>query len=290
MMHAPLTPHTPPDQAHGLRRLFAQGGVRLVPVVANPHMAFGGVMLERLCAALAEQGARTLMVDASDAAPAPDELAVMGLAECIEPLSPEVAYLAARTLPLRYVDTHGSTAPFLQAVADAAPHCDVVLVHAGAGELSRMFARQTLATHVRPVLLADDHPASVTHAYAAMKLLALRGKMMVFHLLLGAATRSPRAVRIAEQLTACADTYLGALMHSSAVVDPAAQADEPPPPGLRRLAQGLLMPAAGVPAMATSSSLALRLSAADALPLNAPVFMPPAARRRPAPFSAQTSS
>jgi hypothetical protein len=127
----PLTPNPPPDQAHGLRRMFAQAGVRLVPVVANPHMAFGGVLLERLCSALAGEGARTLVVDASDGAPAPGELAVMGLAECIESLSPDVSYLAARTLPLRYVDTHGSTAPFLQAVADAAPQCDIVLVQIG---------------------------------------------------------------------------------------------------------------------------------------------------------------
>ena len=57
------------------------------------------VLLERLCAALAAQGARTLVVDASENAPAPDELAVMGLAECIEPLSAEMSYLAARGLP-----------------------------------------------------------------------------------------------------------------------------------------------------------------------------------------------
>jgi NAD(P)-dependent dehydrogenase (short-subunit alcohol dehydrogenase family) len=241
-MHDPLISRSPPDQAHGLRRLFAQAGVRLVPVVANPHMAFGGVLLERLCTALADQGARTLVVDASERAPAPHELAVMGLAECIEALSADVSYLAARTLPLRYLDTHGSTAPFLQAVIDAAPQCEVVLVHAGASELSRLFARQTLATQVRPMLLADDHPASVTHAYAAMKLLALRAKTMVFHLLLGAAPASPRASRIAEQLASCADTFLGALLHDWALVDPASHAAEAPPPGLRRLARSMLLP------------------------------------------------
>jgi len=234
--------NSPPDQAHGLRRLFAQAGVRLIPVVSNPHVAFGSAMLERICTALADQGARTLVVDASESAPAPDELAVMGLSECIEPLSDEVHYLAARTLPLRYVDTHGSTAPFLQAVVDAAPHCDVVLVHASASELSRLFARQTLATHVRPLLLADDHPASVTHAYAAMKLLALRARLMVFHLTLGAAPSSPRASRIAEQLAKCADAFLGALLQDWALVDPASYFAESPPPSLSRLARAMLLP------------------------------------------------
>ncbi len=267
-MHDPLNPSPPRDQAHGLRRLFAQTAVRLVPVVANPHIAFGGVLLERLCTALAEQGARTLVVDASERAPAPDELAVMGLAECIEPLSTEVSYLAARTLPLRYVDTHGSTAPFLQAVVDAAPDSDVVLVHAGASELSRLFARQTLAAQVRPMLLATDHPASVTHAYAAMKLLTLRAHLMVYHLLLGSAPASPRAPRIAEQLAICADTFLGALLHDWALVDPACHAAEAPPSGLRRLARTMLTPAPAASAAANPSRP----------PLD-PAFAAPAARR-----------
>lgn len=252
-MHDLLIPSTPPDQAHGLRRLFAQAGARLVPVVSNPHMAFGGVLLERLCSALAEQGARTLLVDASEGAPAADELAVMGLAECIDALSPDVSYLAARTLPLRYVDTHGSTAPFLQAVLDAAPQADVVLVHAGASELSRLFARQTLATQVRPLLLAGDHPVSVTHAYASMKLLALRARLMVFHLVLGAAPTSPRAERIAAQLARCADTFIGALLQDWAQVDPASPAAETPPPGLARLARTMLLPPPAAGALPNSS-------------------------------------
>jgi len=267
-MHDPSNAGAPPDQAHGLRRLFANAGVRLVPVVANPHMAFSGVILDRLCSALADEGARALVVDASDSAPAPDELAVMGLVECIEALSPEVSYLAARGLPLHYVDSHGSTAPFLQAVVDAAPHCDVVLVHAGASELSRLFARQTLTTQVRPLLLADDHPASVTHAYAAMKLIALRARLMVFQLTLCAAPASPRASRIAEQLASCADTFLGALLHDWAIVDPAWHAAEAPPPGLRRLARAMLVPAPAADPWAGSSHT----------PFDS-AFAPPAARQ-----------
>jgi hypothetical protein len=245
-MRDPLSRNPPPDQAHGLRRLFAQAGVRLVPVVSNPHMAFCGVLLERLCSALTDQGARTLVVDASESAPEPDELAVMGLAECIERLSPDVSYLAARTLPLRYVDSRGSTAPFLQAVADAAPRCDIVLVHAGASELSRLFARQTLAAQVRPMLLADDHPASVTHAYAAMKLLSQRAGLVVFDLLLCASPASPRAERIAMQLATCADDFLGAVLRDWLQIDPASDAREAPTSALRRWARdALLQPSGG---------------------------------------------
>lgn len=240
----PGTQPTPPDQAHGLRRLFAQGGVRIVPLVSNPHVAFSGALLERLCSAFADEGASTLLVDACERAPAPDELAVMGLAECIEKLSPELGYLAARTLPLRHVDAKGSTAPFLQALVDAAPRADVILIHAGASDLSRMFARQTITSHVRPLLIADDHPASVTHAYAAMKLLALRARMMVFGLVLGAAPTSPRAARIADQISSCADNFLGAVLDGWAIVDPACRPTDPLPPALRRLARGALRSAA----------------------------------------------
>lgn len=235
----------PHDQAHGLRRLFAHGGVRIVPLVSNPHVAFSGALLERLCSALADEGAKTLLVDACERAPAPDELAVMGLAECIERLSPELSYLAARALPLRHVDAQGSTAPFLQALVEAAPRADVVLVHAPAAELSRMFARQTLMSQPRPLLIADDHPASVTHAYAAMKLLSLRARMAVFGLVLGAAPDSPRAGRIAAQLASCADNFLGAALGDWALVDPASRPTEPLTPDLRRLARGVLRAAPG---------------------------------------------
>lgn len=250
------------DQAHGLRRLFAHAGVQLVPVVSNPHVTRSGVLLERLCAALAEQGVHTLVVDASERAPAADELSVMGLAECIEPLSADVSYLAARTLPLRYVDARGSTAPFLQAVVDAAPQCELVLVHAGASDLARMFARQTLAPQVRPLLLADDRPASVTHAYASMKLLALRAQLMVYHLLLGAAPASPRAARIAEHLAICADTFLGALLHDWARVDPAGRGAETPPE-LQHLARAMLA-AASAPVPSSGRAADDDLAEADA--------------------------
>ena len=102
----------PLDQAHGLRRLFAHARVRFVPVLSNPHIAFGGVMLERLCTAFGEHAKHTLVIDASERASLPSEMAMMELSECVETLSHQVSYLGARGLPLRFVDTHGSTASF----------------------------------------------------------------------------------------------------------------------------------------------------------------------------------
>jgi flagellar biosynthesis protein FlhG len=238
----------PLDQADGLRRLFARHRVKFVPVVSNPHVAFGGMMLERLCAGFSEHGLHVLVADASERASAGSELAMVDLADAIEPLSAQVSYLAARGLPIRHVDAGGSTAPFLQAITDAAPHADVVLVHAPASELCRLFARSAeLARRsgddsglVRPLLLADDRPASVTHAYAAMKLLTQRAGLVVHDLMLGAAPHSPRAERIAMQLATCADDFLGAVLRDWVRLDPAAHAHEPPCDALRRLVRETL--------------------------------------------------
>jgi hypothetical protein len=232
-----MTTHHPIDQAQGLRQLFAHAQVRFIPVVANPHVAFGGLMLERLCSGFAEQGLRTLVVDASGRSSAPSEMALLDLAVCIEPLSSQVAYLAARGLPLKFVDATGSTRAFLQAVAEASPESRIVLVHAEAGDLCRLFGQAGRSGETQPVcplLLADDHPTSVTHAYAAMKLLARRAGLLVHELLLGAAEDSPRAERIAMQVAICADDFLGAVLRDWVRLDPASAPTDPTTPALRR--------------------------------------------------------
>ena len=84
----------------------------------------------------------------------------MELAHCIEPLSSHVSYVAARGLPLKFVDATGSTRAFLQAAREASPQSRVVLVHASAAELCRMFGRQPHdggEGAACPLLLAADH-------------------------------------------------------------------------------------------------------------------------------------
>lgn len=229
----------PQDQADGLRRLFAGQGTRFVAVASNPHVVFSGVMLERLTAAIARLGRHTLVVDASEDAPEPQELARVDLGRCIEPLTRDTSYLAARGLALRHVDTRGSTAAFLDALTDAAPLADVVLVHAPATDLSRLFARRPL----RPLLLAADSADSITHAYGSMKLLAVRNRLLSFDLLLGAPPRSPRCERIAQQLSSCADNFLTAVLHDWAAVDPACDVNDPLEADLLRVTRALLEPA-----------------------------------------------
>jgi hypothetical protein len=235
----------PLDQADGLRRLFVKNAVRFVPLVSNPHVAFGGVMIERLATALAAFDRHTLVVDASENSVPASDLAAIDLAACVERLAPKLSYLAGRGLPLRHVDARGSTHAFLQAAADAAPGCDVVLVHAPATDLARLFARHP--DGCVPLLLADDRPASVTHAYAGMKVLHQRAGAAVFDLLLGAAPNSPRAPRIAAQLASVADQFTGAVLRTSVQVDPASDALDVPTAALLHLVRGWLQPAADAP-------------------------------------------
>lgn len=224
------------DQADGLRRLFGGSRVRHVAVAGNAHVAFGGVLLERLTAAFAALGRHTLLVDAAAGSPCAHELSWVDLGACIEPLSPEVSYLAARGLPLRHVDTRGCADGLLVKLADAAPQADVILVHADAGDLGRLFMRRP----TRPLLLAADAPHSLTEAYAALKLLAMRNGWLSFDLLLAAEADSPRCARIAGQLASCADRFLGAALHDWAAVDPCDDGLQPPDGALLRVAAALL--------------------------------------------------
>jgi flagellar biosynthesis protein FlhG len=229
---------SPTDQADGLRRLFAGTQPQPIALVANPHVAFSSVMLERLTTVLGAMGLNTLVVDAADSSPAPHELAALDLRAGIETLSPQVSYLAARGLPLRHVDTRGSSAHFLDRLQAAAPQARVLLVHAGAPDLARLFGRRAL----RPLLLAADQPDSLTHAYAAMKLLVMRCALMSYDLLVAAPPANRRVPAIAQRLASCADGFLGAALHDWVAIDPACDVRDEPGEALQTLVAAQLQP------------------------------------------------
>ncbi|HRH86432.1 MAG TPA: flagellar biosynthesis protein [Rubrivivax sp.] len=256
-----LLSRSPADQAHGLRRLFPGHPLQHIALVANPHVAFAGVVLERLTTVLGALGLSTLVVDAADSSPAPHELAALDLRECIEPLSAQVSYLAARGLPLRHVDTHGSSAGFLEQLRAAAPQARVLLVHAGAADLARLYARQTL----RPLLLAADHPDSLTQAYASMKLLVMRRALMSYDLLLAVPPQNRRVPTIARRLASCAESFLGASLRDWVAVDPACDVRDSPSAALCALVAAQLQPDAHEPSVAPG---AWRHGAAAPLALN----------------------
>jgi hypothetical protein len=215
----------PADQADGLRRMFSSRAMRFVPVVSNPFIAYGGVLIERLCTALDEMELDTLLVDVSERGGMPMELANFDLSEGIESLSDRVAYLAARGLPARWVDRVGSTRAFLDAIAESVPSTQVVLVHGSALELARMFGRGDEGiSRPRPVILCDDRAESMTHAYAALKIFAQRADWHSHDLLMCAPPASPQARLVADRLAHCADLFLGGLQHDWVQIDPA----EPP--------------------------------------------------------------
>ncbi|MEO8296784.1 MAG: flagellar biosynthesis protein [Burkholderiales bacterium] len=233
------------DQADGLRRLFASHTVRFVPVISNPFIAFGGVLIERLCSVLDELGMDTLLIDASERGGPPKELTGFDLAEGIEQLSTRVAYMAARGLPVRWVDSRGSTRSFLDAVAEASPTSQVVLVHGSAIEMARLFGRGGDGlSRPCPLLLCDDRPEAMTHAYAALKILAQRADWLAHDLLLCAPPESKQARVVADRLAHCADLFLGGVQRNCASVDPAELPTDRPADALIALVKGLLDDAA----------------------------------------------
>lgn len=213
------------DQAEGLRQMFAgrAGARQVLAVAANAHVAPSALALDRLAAGLSELGRQVLVVDAADSAPAPNELSRLDLTAGMELLRPGVAYLPARGLPRQYVDARGSAARFVEALFDAVPSADVLLLHAEAGDLARVLARRV----ARPLLLAADHPESLKLAYANCKLLRQRTGLATFDLVLLASARSPRVASIVDSLRGVADTFIGALVGDWALIDPAAPAWTP---------------------------------------------------------------
>ncbi len=212
----------PLDQADGLRRMFAARQTRVLPLVANPHLPSASRLLDRLAEVLASQGLQVLVVDAGAQAPPPPELVQLDLAPCIEMISPRVAYLPARQLPLQYVDTRGCAASFIDALQQAWPQADVIVLHAEVLDLARLLKHRAS----RPLLLAGDDPESLKHAYASCKLLVQRCALMTYDLLLAASSHSPRLSSIAASLSGCADQFLGAVVRNCALVDPRLAAED----------------------------------------------------------------
>ncbi|MGE5451212.1 MAG: flagellar biosynthesis protein [Acidobacteriota bacterium] len=230
----------PTDQAHGLRQMFASRVIRFIPVVANASAACGGLVLERLCAAYAGFGLHTLVVDASDQARPPSELADFDLSEGIEVLSSQVRYMPARGLPLRHVDARGSCATLLDALADASPQSDVVLIHASASEMVRIFSHRARQSNLRPLLFSNDMAEGLTDAYGAIKTITQRGHWMAYDLIVCAKAESAQADEVARRLAQCADSFLGAAQHRCLRLDPHESAVVDPTPQFMELAAGLL--------------------------------------------------
>ena len=268
----------PRDQAHGLRQLYAGRDLCFLPLVHNPQVPGTGAVMERLCAALAEHGLRTLVVDAADSASPAHQLALVDLVACVERLSPQVSYLAAGGLPMQFLDSRATLAAFIEALRGVATapavQADVVLLHAGALDLRRMFAGQA----PRPLLLAGNRPDSLTHAYTSMKLLSQRLGALAYDLVVAGDVSPRRARRMGDRLADCADHFLGAALRQVAVVDPLQPAQAPLPSDLRGLGADRM--ASASPGAVANPLATLPRVASAAAPASPPVR---ASARRPAP-------
>lgn len=233
-------PAHPLDQAQGLRQMFAARVLRFIPVVANTRSSAGGLVLERLCAAYAAWGLSTLVVDAGEQARVPSELAEFDPSEGIERLSDHVSYMAARGLPLKFADARGSCSTLLDALADASARSDVILVHASASELVRVFAERGRLHNLRPLVFTNDLAEGLTDAYAAVKVLSQRGGWMAYDLLMCAQRHSQQADEVIRRLARCSDQFLGAAQRVALRLDPLEPASIDPDARFMELAAGLL--------------------------------------------------
>lgn len=209
---------------------------RFIPIVGNPHVEDSHIAIERLSAALTMLGGQSLILDAADSSPQASDAVILDLASGIERLTPHVSYLAGRDLPMRYVDTHGSAARLLDELASQAGNARVILVHAEASDLARLFTGRS----ARPVLLAADQPESLKHAYAAWKHLVQRRGWLSGDLLLVTSAGRPRCTAIASSLGRCADSFMGAVLTDWASVHPGSAPTESPDAAITRLARGQL--------------------------------------------------
>lgn len=231
-----------PDQAAGLRALFAPRRVQLVPVLDNPLVQGGEGLIDALVGAYLERGLRVLVVDAGQRARAISPLAQVNLAACIERLSEPVSWLDARGLIGYHLDHFGSAAGLADKLADAAPDADVLLLRAPVAELARVLAPPR-AQSTRPVLVTDLQSDNLRAAYASMKWLRERTGTVVFGLLVAGAAELKLTQRIAAQLADCAERFLGAALPVWAAVS----AGRTLSPELRRLARDCLLCEGAVP-------------------------------------------
>lgn len=221
----PVMPHRAVDQADGLRRRFGHATRVHVPLVANSQVKAVPALLERVSTCFTMAGHTTLLVDAASQSPAPGELSFLELGACVERLDDRTRYLPARGLIRGFVDSRGSAARMLDALADAAPDARVVLVHGDASDLARVFAGQD----VQPILLGGESALALQEAYAGAKILSSRAGLMNFDLVLSARPQGARAAAVTEALNQCMDRFLGALLRQWACIDPAGRVSDEPP-------------------------------------------------------------
>jgi hypothetical protein len=215
------------DQAHGLRRLFAHHTVHLLPVAANPYAPGAHRLLEGLCQGFAAQELHTLVVDA---APSPYTTGVdvaeaiardLDLGQWIDELDAHTSVLAASPTLAWFGEEPGSAELLFEALREAAPSADIIAFHADAAILSGLFANR----RVRPLVLTSDDPASLTEAYAAIKILLQYAGIGEHAVVMDLAAPTLGVPMAATRLARCVNDFLGGTVHLAALTSTSVQSE-----------------------------------------------------------------
>src|SRR3989344_4524985 len=149
------------------------------------------------------------------------------------------AAYAAWGLSTLVVDA-GEQARVPSELADASARSDVILVHASASELVRIFADRGRLHNLRPLVFTNDLAEGLTDAYAAVKVLSQRGGWMAYDLLMCAPRHSQQADQVIRRLSQCSDQFLGAAQRVALRLDPLEPASVDTDARFMELAAGLL--------------------------------------------------
>lgn len=218
------------DQAHGLRRLFDQHDVRLLPVVAQAGDVDALPLAIDIAMRWAQDERHVLLLDASepqgaalvaDAAPAEragEMLDLMqghlGYEEVLEPIAPAVWRLPAHQGLCALVEQGVTASALFDAAASLPLGIDMVIVLADAPTLAALCAGEETA----PLVPAADDATGMTRAYAAIKTLATQGGLARAGVVMTDRGAPARALAAAQRLAQCAQRFLQCDAHLAAML------------------------------------------------------------------------
>ncbi len=210
-----------PDQAAGLRRIAAPRPVQVIAVTSGK----GGVgktnVSVNLALALAQGGKETMLLDADLGLGNVDVLlgintrmnlshVVNGECTLEEAIvtGPEGLKIVPAASGLKHMTELGPLghAGLIRAFSDLGRHLDVLLIDTAAGISDGVLSFATAAQEV--VVVVCDEPASITDAYALIKLMSREHGVGRFRVLASMAKNEPEGEALYAKLTRVTDRFL----------------------------------------------------------------------------------
>lgn len=209
------------DQAEGLRRLLADDFVRVLTLTSGKRGVGKTTALLNLAGALARRGKRVMVLDEHQGAHS--VTGMLGLVPCYD-----LTHVARRERSLEQVmlpgpegvtvvpagnsvQALGALPPaeqerLVRAFAQQAHAVDVVLVDAVAGVASHVLPLSLAAQEL--VVVVDPRPASMTDAYALIKVLSQGYARRGFHIVVNRAATRDEAMSVFNNMAEVARRFL----------------------------------------------------------------------------------